>query len=539
MAIAININIEIFVTVQGGTKSGNLGGMEEKQLLETAGIGTDDWEKTPVSVRKLVVQLGLKIEQQEQQLLQLQLSNQQLNEKVNRNSQNSHSPPRSDSPNFENPKKKKKTRKKRGGQPGHPGHSRTLYPVEECERVTDYYPQTCACCGEGLTGVDPNPYRHQVVEIPPIKLHVEEHRLHQLVCAHCEAKTRAVLPAEVEASGYGIRVVALVSLMSGMYRYSHRMVVSAMSDFFGVKMSLGTVNRLRTEATEALSVIVEEAKTYVQSAPIIGADETGFKQGNSDGKNPQNRRAWLWVAVTPLVSFFQVMLARSTEAAQVLLGENFSGILNSDRYGAYNWVDVEQRQLCWAHLKREFTKIAERSGLSRQIGRDLLAQEKKLFRSLHRVRDGTISRNEFQSLVLPIRERLKSVLSSGADYEIGSKEKTPLAKTVRTCRQLLKVEPALWLFVQVEGLEPTNNAAERAIRPAVLWKRTSFGSQSEAGSIFVARMLTVVTSLRSQNRNVLPFMIEAIKASRQGSSCPSLIPVSQSSSSNESISLAA
>jgi hypothetical protein len=224
------------------------------------------------------------------------------------------------------------------------------------------------------------------------------------------------------------------------------------------------------------------------------------------------------------VSFFCVALSRSTAAAQSLLGENFRGYLNSDRYNAYNWVNPSQRQLCWAHLKREFTKISERSGVSRQLGRDLLAQEKKLFRLWRRVRDGTLSRKEFQSLVSPIRARVSTLLSWGADHQIGSKEKTPLAKTVRTCRQLLKLEPALWLFITVEGLEPTNNAAERAIRPAVLWRRTSFGSQSEAGSVFVSRLLTVVTSLRSQNRNVLEFMTEAIRASRKGNAPPSLVP---------------
>ncbi|MCA2619811.1 MAG: IS66 family transposase [Microcystis sp. M040S2] len=269
--------------------------------------------------------------------------------------------------------------------------------MEECALRTDYYPQTCTCCGEKLTGFDPNPYRHQVVELPPIQLHIEEHRLHQLTCHPCGEKTRAVLPVEVEECGYGGRVVAIVSVLSGMYRHSVRMVVCAMSDLFGVKMSLGTVNRLRKEASSAVSEAVEDAKAYVQSQPIVGADETGFGQGNTDGQNPHQKRAWLWVAVTPLVSFFQVLLARSTEAAQSLLGENFSGILNSDRYKAYNWVDVAQRQLCWAHLKREFTKISERNGVSRQLGRDLLAQQKKLFRLWHRVRDGTLSRTQFQS----------------------------------------------------------------------------------------------------------------------------------------------
>ena len=514
--------------------------MDEQHLRSIPGIDADDWEQTPVSVRKVVEQLVLKleqIEQLEQRLKELEIENQQLREKSNRTSKNSHSPPASDPPNLQKDKKKKPRGKKRGGQPGHQGHSRPLYPVEECESVKDYYPKTCGCCGEELSGVDPNPYRHQVIEIPPIELHIEEHRLHQLVCSHCGEKTRAVLPEEVEASGYRERVVAIVSVLSGMYRHSHRMVVSAMSDLFGVKISLGTVNRLRKEASEALSGPVDEAKAYVQSAPVVGADETGFGQGNADGQNPHQKRAWLWVAVTPLVSFFQVMLSRSTAAAQSLLGENFRGMLNSDRYNAYNWVDVGQRQLCWAHLKREFRKISERSGVSRQLGRDLLAQQKKLFRAWHRVRDGTLTRSEFEALVLPLRQRVRDLLELGADYSIGSKEKTSLAKTVRTCRQLLKVEPALWLFVTVEGLEPTNNAAERAIRPAVLWRRTSFGSQSEAGSVFVARMLTVVTSLRSQNRNVPEFMTEAIRASRQRSSPPSLVP--QESSSTESMPLAA
>ncbi len=230
------------------------------------------------------------------------------------------------------------------------------------------------------------------------------------------------------------------------------------------------------------------------------------------------------------ISFWKVKLANLAKI--FFKSQNFSGILSSDRYSSYNWIDVKQRQLCWAHLSREFQKISERSGISRQIGRDLLAGQKKLFRLWRRVRDGTLSREDFQSLVSPIRNRLKEILTSTAEYEIGSTEKTPLAKTVRTCRQLLKVEPALWLFVEKEGLEPTNNAAERAIRPAVLWKRISFGSQSEAGSIFVARMLTVVTSLRSQNRNVLEFLVETIKANRQGNPTPSLIPTNQSVSSS-------
>jgi transposase len=491
--------------------------MEQEQLPKTDFFTTEEWDLTPEGVKQFVVQQKQRIEELEKELENLQ-------EKVNCNSKNSSIPPSTEIFKPEKKKPSKKKKRNRGGQKGHLGSSRELYPESQCKSVENHKPETCKCCGEKLSGTDDNPYRHQIVEIPPIKLDILEHRLHQLECNHCGAKTRAKLPENIPESGYGVTVVALVSLMSGVYRHSHRMVVSAMSDFFGVKMSLGTVNRLRKEASVALSVAVEEAKTYIQSAPMVNADETGFSQGNTDGKNPLKKKAWLWVAVTPLITYFQVTLSRCTSAAINLLGENFEGILGSDRLGSYNWVDVKRRQLCWAHLKREFQKIAERSGASRQVGRDLMAQEKKLFRLWRRVRDGTLSRKEFQLLVSPIKSRVQKLLAETAAFEIGSRENTPWAKTVRTCRQLLKVETALWLFVEVEDLEPTNNSAERAIRPAVLWKKNSFGSQSENGSIFVARMLTVVSSLRSQNRSVLDFIRETITAHRQGFSTPSLVP---------------
>ena len=498
--------------------------MEKQQLLTTKFFTTEEWDLTPKGVKEFVVLQKMRIEELEKELEELQKIQEHLQEKVNCNSQNSSIPPSTEIIKPEKKKPRKRKKRSRGGQRGHQGYSRELYPESKCTSIEDHKPEICKCCGEKLSGLDPSPLRHQVVEIPPIQLEIAEHRLHQLECNHCGTKTRAKLPATVSESGYGSTVVALVSLMSGVYRHSHRMIVSAMSDFFGVNISLGTVNRLRNEASVALSSAVDSAKTYIQSAEKVGADETGFSQGNADGKNPLGKKAWLWVAVTPLITYFQVTLSRCTSAAMDLLGENFAGILNSDRLGSYNWVDLKRRQLCWAHLKREFQKISERSGVSRQVGRNLMAQEKKLFRLWRRVRDGTLGRTEFQLLVLPIRNRIQEILTETAEFKIGSKEKTPWSKTVRTCRQLLKVEPALWLFVQVEDLEPTNNSAERAIRPAVLWKKTSFGSQSELGSIFVARMLTVVSSLRSQNRNVLEFMRKTIEAHRSGNAIPSLIP---------------
>jgi transposase len=230
---------------------------------------------------------------------------------------------------------------------------------------------------------------------------------------------------------------------------------------------------------------VQDAQVYVQQQPTVGSDETGFRQGNGDGANASEKRSWLWVLVTPYVCYFQVFLSRSQAVAQTLLGSTFSGNVVTDRYSAYSWLDIEKRQVCWAHLKRDFTKISERVGISAILGKTLLEQQQKLFELWHQARDGIITRAELNQQVIPIRAKVQELLQQGAEHPIAQKDKSPLAKTVRTCRQLLKVEPALWLFVSVEGVEPTNNASESALRPAVLWRRSSLGSQSQDGSCFV------------------------------------------------------
>lgn len=402
-------------------------------------IPETDWEKTPASVKGRMEEM--------KQLIG------ELEEKLNRTSKNSSSPPSADPLNAEKKAAKKKSVLKVGGQVGHKGSGKFLYSESECTEVINLKPEFCSGCGGKLEGEDANPYRHQHLEIPPIKPIVIEHRLHQLECGECGKSTRAKLPLDVDANHYGTRVVALVAVLSGLYRHSQRMVKTAMQEIFDIRLSLGTINKLRMEASTAVELAVSEAKTYIQNAAVVGADETSFNQKNMDGCNGKNSQAWLWTACTPLVAFFQITLTRCTDAAKNLLGESFAGILNSDRYASYNWVGLEQRQLCWAHLKREFIKISERKGVSQQIGTELKEQQEKLFDLWYQVRDGTLSRCEFQLAVEPIRNSLKSTLLEAASYEIGSKENTPLAKTVRTCRQLLKVEPALWLFVHIGGVE--------------------------------------------------------------------------------------
>ena len=482
--------------------------------INIAGIRVpqSDWDATPESVKAVVTVLSERLAYIEEQL--------------NQNSQNSSRPPSSDGfgkQDLSKAQKKKKPKKKPSSSSSSP-KALQLYPIESCSEVHSHVPEICQHCGEQLSGRDEQPYRHQLVEIPPLSAYVIEHQLHQLECDCCGRKTRASLPEEVPATGYGDRLAAVVAWLSGEHRQSHRMVESLMGTLFRIKLSRGSINRLRQQVSSAVAAAVEQAHQYVQAEKVVNSDETSFSQGNGDGLNPTRTKGWLWVLATPKLKVFSVVLSRSQATAQALLGEAFKGILISDRYSAYNWLELKHRQVCWAHLKRDLTAIAERSGVSKEIGSALLRRESRLFRWWHRVRDGTMSRAQFVAVVELLRVGFKAELEAAAALPIAKNEKSPLAKTVRTARKLLKVEAALWTFVYVQGLEPTNNRAEQALRTAVIWRRTSFGSQSQAGSEFVARILTVVTSLKAQQRNPLDYLTEAMVGKRLGLSAPSLLP---------------
>ena len=363
-----------------------------------------------------------------------------------------------------------------------------------------------------------------MVELPPVEVIVREYQLHQLCCCDCGHTTTASLPKGVSTTGYGERVSAIVNLLSGPYRQSYRQVCQLMEELFGVAISRGGLGHLRQECNQALTIPVKQAQHYVQNQGVLHSDETSFGQGNRDGKNPEKTKAWLWVLSTTLVSWFKVSLSRSQDTARKLIGESFAGIVVSDRNSVYNIFALEQRQLCWAHLKRDFQAMAKRAGASQEIGNALLGYQRRLFGWWHRVRDGTLSWELFQEAVRLLRIGFKDQLEQAAQLKVKQGESNPLAKTIRTCRGLLKLEAACWTFVYVPGVEPTNNAAEQAIRAGVIWRKTSFGSQSEEGSQFVAAMLTVRASLRAQNRSCLDFLTQAIHAQRHQAQPPSLLP---------------
>ncbi len=307
---------------------------------------------------------------------------------------------------------------------------------------------------------------------------------------------------------FGPRLQALVALLTGGYRVSKRNVVQLLDDCFGVSISVGSIKRLETDLCAALAAPVAEAQAYVQAHPHAHMDETGWRQAG--------RRAWLWTAVTSLVVVFALRFSRGSQVAKELVGEDYKGIVISDRWSGYTWLPLKQRQFCWAHLKRDFQKIVEVGGEVGAIGEGLQAERKKLFSYWHRVRDGTLKRSTFRSYVSPIRAKVKALLRQG--------EACDHAKIAGMCKKIRKAEQAMWTFVRVEGIEPTNNDAERVLRHAVIWRKTSFGTQSDAGSEFVERVLSVVGSLRAQGRNVLGYLTRTCSNALRGELAPSLLP---------------
>lgn len=431
-----------------------------------------------------------------------------LKRRLGEDSTNSHKPPSSDPPHRPPREKRERGKRQPGGQPGHQGHARELLPVSEVHDVHDHKPTNCGNCGRKLRGEDPAPQRRQVWEIPPVEPTVEEHRLHSLECAGCGKHTRASLPVGVPAGAFGPRLEALVGLLTGAYRISKRNVVQLLSDCFGVRVSLGSIKRIEDDLSNTLAAPTSEAKAFVRSQPVAQLDETSWWQCG--------KKAWLWTAATALVVVFVIRFSRGSKVAKELIGKDYPGRVVSDRWSGYKWIPIKRRQICWSHLKRDFQKIVEVGGEIGAIGEALQAQRKQLFEWWHRVRDGTLKRSTFKSYVCRLRAKVQDLLRQGAACSN--------SKIAGMCRDIQKHEPAMWTFVRVEGVNPTNNHAERVIRPAVIWRKTSFGTQSDAGSTFVERMLTVAGTLRLQGRNILDYLTEACEAALFNRPAPSLLP---------------
>lgn len=431
----------------------------------------------------------------------------ELERRLGKTPQNSSLPPSTQHPHAKPAPKKPKSKRKRGGQPGHPKRERALIPTDDCDEVQTLKPDACRRCGTKLSGSDPEPLRHQVWEVPEIQPDVTEYQRHRLVCPCCGETTCAPLPPGVPQSQAGPRLVALTALLMGCFRQSKRRVAFFLEQVLGQPCSTGWVVKLQNQATAALAGPYQELAAQLPSQEKLSIDESPTKQGPA--------KSWLWTCVAASFTVFAIRLTRAATVLQELLGDSYDGVTNCDRAKMY-WM-LGRLQWCWAHLKRDFQALIDsKDPQVKRLGRDLMRQTRKLFELYGRYRDGTLSRAGWKRLMCPVRQEVDALLLRGA-YS-GN------ARLVGMCNELRNHRAWLWTFLEVEGVEPTNNAGERALRHAVIWRKLSFGTQSARGSRFVDTMLTVVETCRQQSRNVFAYVTDAVQAHFAHQTPPSLLP---------------
>ena len=436
----------------------------------------------------LIVKLAEGLEVARGEIERLRALVEHLQAQLSQNSSNSSKPPSSDGPGTMRPGQKA-TGKKRGGQAGHKHHARKLVPADQVTSSSDVVPHSCRRCTAPLVGRDPEPLRVQSFELPVVRPDVHEVRLHQLRCNCCGTTTRGALPADFET--YGQRLRATMAALTGRFRLSKREAQALMSSMLDVNLSLGSVSNIERNVSDALEAVVEQARAFVRKQQVANLDETGWRESN--------QRAWLWTAVTRGVTVFRLARSRGGNVAREMLGENFSGAVGCDRWSGYNWLDI--RQLCWSHLSRDVQGFVDRAGIGGQIGALLQVQIDKMFRWYGQVRDGTLDRAAFRFKMMPVEALIEGL------FDDARTRAEP--KTRGMAREIYDHREFLFVFVDNPDVEPTNNAAERAIRPAVLWRKGCFGTDSERGSRFVERLLTVVASLKQQGRDLLDFLVAA------------------------------
>ena len=416
--------------------------------------------------------------------------------------------------------RKNKSRRKPGGQPGHPGHWRGLAPANRVNEVVNLYPSRCGHCerrlptsGKGLN-TQGEPRRHQVTELPPIQAHITEYQCHHLVCPDCGQTTQAQLPNEVRGQ-FGPELTALLAYLTVVCRMPRRVVLELLSQVLGIPLSLGSAQKAWEEASAAVAEPCAELERQLRREPVLNSDETGYRTSGE--------KRWLWALVAPGFVFYKIAVSRGAEVLVQLLGAVFAGILCSDRCPSYLKYHKGEAQFCWAHFKRNILGVLEiaKTTEAERFCRDALALHARLFRLWHRFRAGPgarygpITREQLILKSIPLEQKFFALADSYIDC--GDKDVRNLATA------LLAHFERFFTFLDKEGVEPTNNAAERALRCAVQWRKISFGSRSPEGEVAVARLLTVTRTCHMQNRRSLDYIAQAVRSYRTAQPCPSLL----------------
>ena len=402
-----------------------------------------------------------------------------------------------------------KNKRKRGGQQGHPKHERPLVPVERCDEVVSCRPTECRGCGTKLRKADDDlePLRHQVWEVPQPDPVITEYQLHRVTCPCCGIRTCGELPDGVPQHTSGPRLMAVTAILMGLFRQSKSRTSLALLTLFGVPCCPATVVNIQKRVTDALASCYEEVRAAVPSASQVHCDETPFKEGTS--------RSWLWTFVTTTFTLFALRLTRSAAVPDSILGKDYAGVVITDRYSGYSTFN-DRRQFCWAHLKRDFQARIDAGGDGALIGNRLMELLRDMFKLWHLYRAGRLCHDTLrQQIEETIQWKFYNTLEDG--------QRCRHAPTQTLCNSLFNRFDQLWTFSTTPGVEPTNNRAEQSLRHAVIWRKLSFGTQSEKGSRFVETLLTVVETCRQQKRNTLDFLAASIQAHLNSKPAPKLI----------------
>jgi transposase len=434
------------------------------------------------------------------QLLKAEIK--ELKDKLNTNSSNSSQPPSQDP--FRARKKKKTTGRKQGAQNGHQGHARRLIPIEEVQIEHDLKPNVCTNCQSNSFDVEViSTEVRQVLELSEAPPEVTQYNIHTCRCSCCGKHVKAVVPPEAQY-GFGPRLMGFVTSLTGEFRLSKRQVVALVGKI-GIRICSGSVCKIHERASEILKGPYEEIREYTLKKKHLNADESSWKT--------LAEKRWIWIGHGEDSVFFKIKASRSAQAFREVFG-TYKGGLTTDRYGGYNSHEGPQ-QLCWSHVDRDFEKIASRDGFDKLIGEQLLECKTTIFDLWHQFKDGYILRDELiRKIEMGPKEDVRVLLKAGAIHEDSRN------KTKATCMDFLNRFDMLWLFVYTEGVEPTNNMAERGLRHGVIWRKLSHGSQSEVGERFVERVMTVAMTLKLQAKNSFDYFTRCFREFIYGGHSP-------------------
>ena len=399
-----------------------------------------------------------------------------------------------------------------GGQPGHRGAGRELRPEDQIDEIVDHYPSACARCGRGFSAGQGRPDgrfgRHQVAELPPISVTFTEHRTHQLRCRHCRARTSALLPERIAGQGFGPRLQAAIVTLTARHRVSRRGITELVRDLFGVTLSTGTVDAICERASEALAGPHCHLQDWVLDQDAVHVDETGWRT-RGEGRA-------LWTATTPNATFLQIAEHCNREQFTRLVGTDYPGIVVSDRWNGYSHLDPHRRQVCWSHLQRDFRRHADGLGEQKTFGEHGVELTRRVFAAWRTYQHEHHDRRRLQAELVPVQTELCALLEQASPKKARNRWHRQFANN------LLKVWPALWTFVSIDGIEPTNNPAERALRAPVIHRKVSLGTQSNSGERFAERALSAAATCRQQHRSLFTYLSELIVAHSRGDPFPAL-----------------